>query len=486
MAYTVVAGDNPWAIWRDMGPKDAGMSFDDFLASNGLTRNDAMIHPGDVMDLGDGAGDSEEPAGDTPAEPDKPTTDDSGTLEIVEAVPAEEAQTKVGVGKGEVTILTSQSMQWYFDSTTGKWLVSYKLPNSERSVVYEATGSQMDAIFGDGFRPDNYISDMDFAAITQQEGVTFGGDVVEVHGTGSYEAHVNATIARGLDEGTLPDWAKNDPAVMDIIYIANAENKSAEWMLDQIYSLPSFQKRFPGIAALTGIGLTTTEAVTGFIEMEVGVKELVLKDGGNPASVLPGTIGDMLSKGHSLTDVEWTFGIFNRMEKSAGAMEAFNEVLAARGMAPLDADGQFEFLAGNGAAELYDVWEEASLHNAAIDAGLDIGVEGAIDLARRTEGLTSYDSALEGLNDAAQKLLRFRTQLDLGQYGLEEQDLIDLSLGLAPSSGANQADIARNMDRVVRSAQAQIQQARVNPFRQFTPEGVPQATSLSRSAVESA
>jgi hypothetical protein len=412
-------------------------------------------------------------------------TSDASGISTTAGAPSEEVATTTGIGT-TTTILTSADMKWYFDKTTGKWLVSYKLPNSDRAVVYEATGSQMDAIFGNGKRPTTYDDTMDFAAITQQEGVTFGGDITEVEGKGTFEAHVEATIARGLDEGHLPDWAKDDPAVMDIIFLANAEGKSEEWMLEQIYKLDSFKKRFPGIDALTGVGLTTTEAVTGFLEMESGVKQLVLADGGKAESVTPEMVGGLLAQGHSLTDVQKTFDTFDRMGKNAGALDAFNKVLEAHGMKPLDADGQFEFMAGNAPKEMYDIWEQSSLTQAAAEAGLGLSVADTIDLARRTEGLTSYEAAYAGMTDAAQKLLQYRSQIDLQQYGLNEQDLIDISLGVPPSSGVGQADIARGMERAVRSSQAQAEKSRVNPFRQFNTEGVPQAASLSRSSAERA
>ena len=408
-----------------------------------------------------------------------------GDLATEKGARGEEDKTEEGIG-GDTTILTSSDMQWYFDPDRGKWYVSYGLPNSDRRILYEATGSQMDAIFGEGMRPSNYDDTQTFEEITQAEGVVYGGSIVEMHGTGSFEGHVQDTIARGLDEGILPEWAKNDPAVMDIIFLANAEEKSYEWMLDEIYKLDSFKKRFPGIDNLEAVGLTTTEAVTAFLEMESGIKQLVARDGGNPDTVTPEQVGELLAQGHSLNDVQFTFDIFDQMERNSGALDAFNDILEARGLDPLDADGMFDLMAGNAPKELYDIWEESSLHRAAMDAGLDLGVQGAVDMAARTEGLTSYDAAYEGLSLAAKNLLRFRTQINLGQYGLDEQDLIDMAMGVAPASGTSQADIARNMERAVRSAQAQVENARVNPFRNFSDEGVPKAASLGRSKQESA
>jgi hypothetical protein len=414
-------------------------------------------------------------------------TDQGGGVETGPDGP-DETVAEGGVGgqtDETVSILTSRDMQWHFDPATGKWLVSYKMPNTDRRLVFEASGSQLDAIFGEGQRPLEYES-VSFAELTQREGITFAGDIAEVEGTGSFEAEIESVIARSLDEGTLPEWAKADPEVTDLLYISVAEGKGQDWLIEQLAKLPSFQQRFPGISAFQNTGLNISESVSAFLELEEGVKELVMRDGGDPNSITPATIGDLVAKGHSLSDVQFVFGAFDRMEKNAGALSAFNEILAARGLNPLDEDGQFDFMAGNAPAELYDIWEESSLHQAALDAGLSIGVQGAIDLAARTEGLTSYDAALEGLNQAAKNLLQFRSELALDQYDLNEQDLIDLSLGLAPSSGTPQADIARNIDRAVRSATAAVSAKRSNPFVRFTNEGVPQQASNTRQRQESA
>jgi len=382
-----------------------------------------------------------------------------------------------GIGK-DVKILVGKDMKWYYDQTTGNWYVAYKLPGSERYMVFEANGSEMDAIFGEGQRPTSY-EPMSFGDITQQEGFTFGGNIMDVEGDGTFEGEVERVIALALDEGILPDWAQESDAVLDLLYIAHAEGKPTDWLIENLAMLPEFKARFPGIEAFEATGLNIIESVESFLELESGVKKLILADGGDPASVTPDMIGDLVAQGHSLTDVSTVFDIFDRLESHAGALEAFNEVLVANGMDPLDADDAFEFMAGNAPQEVYDLWEQSSLHQAAIESGLDIGVEGAIDLAKRTEGLTSYAGAMEGLTNAATNILRFRGEIGLDRFGLNEQDLIDLSLGLAPSSGASQADIGRNMERAFGAAKAKRDRARVNPFKRFTDEGVPQSASLS-------
>jgi hypothetical protein len=402
-----------------------------------------------------------------------------GGVSTTDDVPDEEDKQESGVGgksDESVSILKGAEMSWFFDPDSGKWYVMYGLPNSTMAAVYEATGSQLDAIFGEGQRPANY-EEMSFSEITQMEGVVFAGDVSEVHGTGSYEDEVSRVTALGLDEGTLPPWAAGDPAVMDIIYLAEAEDKSDEWVLNQIAKLPSFEARFPGIAHLQSAGnLTLGEAVEGFLEFEAGVQN-IQKRYGFEAAVSPDIVSDLLADGQSLSDVEFVYQSFDTLNKNAGAFAAFNAVLQARGMAPLTTEDQLKFLAGNAPAEMYDIWEETSFARAAEEAGIGLSVEEAMDLARRTDGHSTYDQAAHWLQVAAKNLLAFREDIALDRYDIDQQDLIDVSLGLAPSSGRSQAEVGRNVNRALQASRAFTEGPRAHMFRRFTDRGVPQAVS---------
>jgi hypothetical protein len=387
-----------------------------------------------------------------------------------------------GVGT-TTTILTSQNMQWSFDRETGKWSVAYKLPNSNRFVFYQATGSQMDAIFGDGQRPTNY-STTTFSELAEKDGYTYGGSISEIEGKGSFEAEVKDTVSRALDEGHLPPWAANDPKIMDLLYIKVAEDKSADWLIDQIAKLDSFKARFPGIEAFTSLGLTNTEAVGSFIAYEGGVKKLTRAQGGDAESVTPDLVGSLITKGHSLDDVTKAFDMADTLSKNTGAFDAFNDILEARGMAPLDTNMQLDFLEGVAPKELYEIWEETSLLRSANEAGLGLTTAQAVTLAARTEGTTSYEAASEALAMASQNILRFRSELELERYGLTHEDLIDMSLGLPPSSGMTQAEVARSIEKVVGSARANRDRLRANPFKSFDDQGVQQNASLGRARQE--
>lgn len=452
-------------------------------------RGGDFIQPGETVIINPTPAE-EAPAETAPTEtaPAEPTTVDQGggvtsSSEAAAETAAAENQVQEGIGgvtPETVSILTSANQNWYFDRNTGLWYASYKLPNSEKRVVFEATGSQMDAIFGEGQRPTNY-QQASFDGIVRAEKTVFAGDIMEMSGTGSFESEVNRVTNLAMDEGRLPQWAMDDDAVMDLVYIAHTEDKSDDWLINQLSGLDSFKQRFPGLESYTSLGLTVEESVGAFLELESGVKQELVRQGRNPDNVDPALIGDLIKQGHSLTDVKFVFESYERFNANAGALAAFNEVLAERGLAPLGPEDQLAFLEGSAPADLYNIWEEASFNQAAIDAGLDIGVQDAISLAKATTGQTTYDEAYANLNKAASSILRYRGDLDASRYGLDQEDLIDLSLGIAPRSGRSAAEISQGMERALSAARAGIDGPRANRFRQFTGEGVPQAVSTERS-----
>jgi hypothetical protein len=378
--------------------------------------------------------------------------------------------------------MSSPTLRWFFDPETGKWYASYQLPNSTLRIFYEATGKQLDAIFGANMRPTDYTN-RTFANLTNRQ--TFSGGIGEVQVGGSFESHVKRVIALALDDGELPDWAKQDAAVEGLLYVMVTEDKSAEWFIEKAAKLDSFKARFPHLQKLIGQGLSTTEAVSSFLEFEAGVKKTFAQYGRKPDAVDPNLIGKMLVRGHSLDDVNFVFSGFETLRQNKGAFQAFNQVLAARGLDPLGKRDQLDFLAGRSPVAMYRIWEEASFNRAAQDAGLDIGVRAAMRLARRTEGMSTYDQALEGLQNAASSILRYRADLALERYDLDQDDLIDISLGLAPRSGRSQADVGRNMERALAAGRAGVDGPRATRFRRFSDEGVPEGVSTTRSRTRS-
>lgn len=396
---------------------------------------------------------------------------------------AAESQTEEGVGgmgPGDVplTILTGEKMEWYFDQSTGKWYVEYGLPNSERSVVFEAEPDQMDALFGTGQRPTRV--DKTFEQIIAG-GATFSGNIGEMEGTGSFESEVKRITALGLDDGTLPAWATETGAIMDLVYIAQAQGKSQEWLIAQIATTEEFKARFPGLDKIRTTGnLTLVDAITGFLEFEAGVRSAIKAVGGNEDAVTADVIGGLLEKGHSLTTVTEAVSRFDRMTSFGPAMEAFNRILVEQDKDPITSlQDMFDFLGGNAGSDVYEIWEASSVAEAASAAGLGdvFTAEDAMAFAIWTEGNATLGELTGGFQDAARLLLRLRNEVDLGRFGLNLDDIIDLSLQQPLRSGGSLADLNENISRAVLGAQKGLQK-KAKPFQGFTKEGTIQSQSL--------
>lgn len=417
--------------------------------------------------------------------PKMTVTPAGGGVTTAPGAPAEEKKDKAGVGGGgedpetQLKILTGKEMKWFFDRTSGKWYVQYGLPGSAKSMIFEARPEQMDALFGKGKRPTNYTNST-LKNLTNMTGVTFGGNVSEMEGTGSFESEVQRVQTLALDNGVLPEWAKKDGAAMDIIYIAQSEGKSDEWVLDQLSQTTGFQQRFQGIQAFRKTqNLSLAEAVTGYLEFEAGVKHAVNQYNGNVAGVTPTMIGGLLNQGHTLTTINDVVTGFDRLKEHKPALDAFNAVLQAKGFAPLaNLQQMLDFMKGRAPSEYYDLYEASSLREAAVGAGLGDLVSVTDSIKRARAGNYTIESASEAMKTAAEMILRLRHEVDVSKYGLDHEELIDISLGQAPRSGRPESEVRESINRAVAAAQKSLTM-RATTFKRFDDEGRPQAASVS-------
>ena len=412
-----------------------------------------------------------------------PTPADDGTVETTHRTPREEELEKRGVGgEGQdpetaLTILTSEEMKWFFDRQTGKWYVEYGLPNSNRNVIFEAEPDQMDALFGAGNRPTEYRNKT-LTELTSRDTSTFAGNIAEMEGTGTFEGEVNRVTALALDNDQLPEWAAADGVAMDIIFIAQSEGKSTEWTVNQLSKTKSFKARFPGIEKFMGDNnMTMMEAVGGFMEYEAGVNRALAASGSN-FDADPQMVGSLLAAGHSITVINDTVAGFARMKAYGPALDAFNLVLQAQGLDTItDIQGMFDFVTGSASVEVYDLYEASSIAEAAVGAGLGEIFTAEDALAAADAGSHDITSATQAMQKASELLLRLRHEVDVNKFGLDHEELIDISLGQTPRSGRAQSEIQESINRAVLSAQGTLQ-AKAKPHTSFSQLGTPQAASL--------
>jgi len=385
-----------------------------------------------------------------------------------------------------LSILKGQDMKWYRDPNTGKYYVSYGLPNSSKRAVFEATEDQMDALFGVGVRPQTENATLN-TLINVQDGI-FSGNVSEMEGDGSFEAEVERVTSLGLDAGRLPDWMTDSPEALDIVYLAQAEGWTTERTINALSDTEAFKVRFPGLDAFRSqANLSVAEAVAGFLEMESGIRHALTSAGYSADMVSPQVTGALLGQGYSLKQINTVVSSFRRAQNFAPALDAFNEVLVASGFDPMSTiDEMLAFISGEAPQEMYDLWEAASFQEAAAAAGLDdlFDTQDAINAALQTPGVSSLGDVSSAMQEAARLLLRLRSELDVGSFGLDHEELIDLSLGLTPASGRSIAEIEEGVNRAVATARGFVQTKRLQPFTGFTQEGTPQDVSLSRARTQ--
>ena len=387
-----------------------------------------------------------------------------------------------GMGPDEdtaLTILSGKKTEWFFDPDTGMWYIAYVLPATGRRYVFEATPKQMKALFGKGKRPRDYET-ISFKKLMARDDVTFGGDIAEMEGEGSIEKEIERVLAMARDEGTLPDWAKNNAKAQEMLYLSVAEEKSTEWLLNQWSTLSAFKQRYAGLENFTALGLDLIDALSAYHQYEMGLKEIVKGAGLDPETVTPLRIKQLTTQGHSLDVVAQSVSIWKRMRAHAPALKAFNNILMSQGKQGMNGKAMYKFLKGEAPADVYDIYEAASLREAATQFGLKdlFSAQDAMRVALQTPGMATLESASEAMRNAADLLLRMRHEVDVQKFGITHEELIDMSLGVAPRTGRSEAEIQEAVNRAMQSAAAWISRSRSQPYRGFSDTGTPQARSL--------
>lgn len=375
-------------------------------------------------------------------------------------------------------ILDGRNRQFYRDGD--KWYVTYGLA-SGRNLIFEATEEEMTNLYG-SWRPPAQSATL--KSLTQREGYTYAGSIDEVSFTGDspqwLEDEVQRVTTLALDEGILPEWARQDQAALDILYIAQSEGKSNDWVLQQLSSLDSFKERFPGLQNIQDLlGGDLATSIDSWLEFEQGINQALAAYGKSEQAVTPALVGELLAGGHSLTTIQTTIATFDRMEKFAPAFNAFNSVLAASGLDQMTTlDDMFQFAAGMAPSEMYDIYEASSIAEAMEVAGLGdlFTAEDAIQIGLETE--QTLESATQAARKSAEMLLRLRHEVNVGDFGLDHEELIDISFGRAPRSGRNEAEVMDNINRAVTTAKAHIETKRADPFKSFAATGTIRSASL--------
>ena len=360
-----------------------------------------------------------------------------------------------GGGGEPLAELTSyaQGGTWY--AVTGypglpvAYFVEYTLPGGNK-IYYFADRKDLDTLEGIGMgKEPPIVSTVAYSDFKQ--GRVFGGSISDVVGTNEhYSTRVERTLMAPTGDLLLPTWANNDAEIKDLFYIAVAESWSDTKFLREMSKKNSFKERYPAFQDMLALtGGDHAQALVNYQGYERKVRELNNRYG--ESADAQALAAEAIKKGFTLDDLQATYDIFERAEQNSDAMLAFQKVINAEG---LDFDlnspqGIVDFFKGAAPTEIYDLYEASSITEQASKLKLDdLSVDEALEIARNTPGQLTNQQVSAALQSAAQTLLRYREYVDLGSYGLEADQIINLSLGYREPGGMTETELATALSRI--------------------------------------
>ena len=347
----------------------------------------------------------------------------------------------------------AQGGTWY--AVTGypglpvAYFVEYTLPGGNK-IYYYADRKDLDTLEGIGAGKEppivGTVSYSDF-----KQGRISGGSISDVVGTQEhYSTRVERTLMAPTGDLLLPTWANDDPEIKDLFYIAVAENWSDTKFLREMSKKNSFKERYPAFQDMLALtGGDHSQALVNYQGYERKVRELNNRYG--ESADAQALAAEAIKKGFTLDDLQATYDIFERAEQNSDAMLAFQKVINAEG---LDFDltspqGIVDFFKGAAPTEIYDLYEASSITEQASKLELnDLSVEEALEIARNTPGQLTNQQVSAALQSASQTLLRYREYVDLGAYGLDADQIINLSLGYREPGGMTETELATALFRI--------------------------------------
>ncbi len=347
----------------------------------------------------------------------------------------------------------AQGGTWYaitgYPGVPVAYFVEYTLPGGTK-IWYYADRKDLDTLEGIGAGKEPPIV-ATVAYNDFKQGRIPGGSISDVVGTQEhYSTRVERTLMAPTGDLLLPTWANDDPEIKDLFYIAVAENWSDTKFLREMSKKNSFKERYPAFQDMLSLtGGDHAQALVNYQGYERKVRELNNRYG--ESADAQALAAEAIKKGFTLDDLQATYDIFERAEQNADAMLAFQKVINAEG---LDFDltspqGIVDFFKGAAPTEIYDLYEASSITEQASKLKLnDLSVEEALEIARNTPGQLTNQQVSSALQSAAQTLLRYREYVDLGTYGLEADQIINLSLGYREPGGMTETELATALSRI--------------------------------------
>lgn len=214
-----------------------------------------------------------------------------------------------------------------------------------------------------------------------------------------------------------------------------------------------FKERYPAFEDMLSLtGGSHTEALSNIQDYEYEVRQLNKRYGEEVDTISVTT--EAIKKGYSIEDLKETYDIFERAEKNASTLIAFQNVINAEGLGfdVTSPQGIVDFFKGSAPTEIYDLYEATSISEQASKLELtNLSVDEALEIARNTPGQLTQQQVSGALQAAAQTVAKYREYIDLGSYGLDADQIINLSLGYREPGGMTEVELTSALSRVYQS-----------------------------------
>lgn len=267
---------------------------------------------------------------------------------------------------------------------------------------------------------------------------------------------------------SLPDWARADPQATLILSQGALEGWSAGRTLRTLSQQSrGFKERFPyWDAVMKRSGGDEIAAQARASQLEQGFRSIIRRTRGPNADVSPQVLEQYIRSGWEPNQALPVLEFEQSLRRNPEALQNFNEILVAQGLAPVDEKGFAAFsiagprddladVLGQPPAQVFDAINDALFLTELEEAGFGgLDVDFVRQLKDFTGGVVDEDDVAGFAQEAALQALRFRRELEQGRFDITTEELIAAAAGEPSPTGRSAAEVGSVLARFIRERQA--------------------------------
>lgn len=338
--------------------------------------------------------------------------------------------------------------------------------------------ADLDELFPDAgsiFNARVSVTQRDF----DQQQVVDVGTVDEILGATESLGEQLTQAIRTAGYESLPDWVRQDPQVMFLLATATAEGWSPDRLTRELSGTRGFQQRY-GEAwewAMEQVGGDHQAALDLIGNQETAIESVLRRYRGGAANTDPGYLQQLMTTGWTAESMSTVLSAEQRLRANPEMLASLNRLLTAAGMAAVGPAGAIAMIAagqlpddraqqvldsvdmtsllnGNEPGQVFDLINDAVTLAALEEQGLTgLDLNFVRELRNITGGLVDEEAVNTFAQEAAMQVLRFMPDVDLGRYGLSEEEIIAQAAGRAAPSGRSSAEVAETVAKIIRERQ---------------------------------